>query len=735
MAYEIKYSVTAATKGETEAKIYIYEDGYAGSVIYYPCIGIQLQYIPRSDDIFEPIYVSQLNLVLDVTDNVANMPDFTTLNDRKYFVRLLIDDSLQWQGWALSDNVQFSFSTGRKELAFNAIDGLGMLERIPFGLPTDYTLTNKATLISSLAGALSKLEYPLTYNIVSGISFFSDSMNDRTDAAINDPLNQTYMNIATFVNDNQEATNCLDVITQIALGFGARVFQTNGNFYIVPLTELAQDSYYSTIYNASGVATSAVTQSLTGNIEGFIDNTSGLYFVDNSQFKIIRKGYNKIRFSKDIDYPNNYITNWDLKNYEHISPTEDNAFAWTEVRNGGLIYIKNNPTQKYNGFIVGPALDPPYVSSLTPNNLPKIGQNEVIKFGFNINSLNGPLAVGPPALCIIVIEVTNGTDTYFYRYDNKWVLTSNPLEYYFVPYDLDSPKANVNLELPPAPTTGDLSISIVFSTATAYWKATEGAAILENFKLELVPSFASFVTESYITDSEEYVYEVDIPFGFNDITDGYFSYRGFLSDSTGLNLKNWYRQEYPSEIYRSLSELVVKQYSNCLNKNIINIDSSFMGVETINGRFNAATRITANDIDPTQISVLNKTFLLGNSTIDYPNDVITATLLDVNSQSITTTLLTTYETNNLSSTEPTGFGYFRSTGFLTREAAYAAPLTEIQIYLANAGFPSIGDVYYVDETLGTPFNGAQLWWKVTTGEVSFAAFKISSSGGIMEIYL
>ena len=160
-----------------------------------------------------------------------------------------------------------------------------------------------------------------------------------------------------------------------------------------------------------------------------------------------------------------------------------------------------------------------------------------------------------------------------------------------------------------------------------------------------------------------------------------------------------------------------------------------MGVETTNGRFNASMRIMADDTDPVQISVDTKTFLLGNSTIDYPNDVITATLLDVNSQSITTTLLTTYETNNLSSTEPTGFGYFRSTGFLTREAAYAAPLTEIQIYLENAGFPSIGDVYYVDETLGTPFNGAQLWWKVTTGEVSFAAFKISSSGGIMEIYL
>jgi len=735
MAYEIKYRIIAATKGNQTIYVYLYEDGYEGEIIDYPCVSLQLQYIPRSDDIFEPIYVSQLSLVLDVTDDVENMPDFTSLNDRKYFVSVLMNDiTYQWQGWALSDNVQFSFSTGRKELAFNAIDGLGMLERIPFSLPTDYTLNGKATLISYLAGALSKLEYPAAYAIVSGISFFAEGMNDRTDAAVNDPLNQTYINYATFVNDNQEPTNCLDVITQIAKGFGARFFQAESNFFIVPLTELAQDSYYSTYYTKEGIASTAITQDLTGNIEGYTGNTSGLYFVDNSQFKIIRKGFNKIRFAKDIDYPNNYITNWDLKNYEHISPTEDNAFSWTEERGGGLIYIKNNPTQKYNGFIVGPAFDPPYVSSLTPNNLPKIGQNEVINFGFNINSLNGPLAVGPPALCILVIEITNGTDTYFYRNDGQWALTSNPLEYYYVPYDLDSPKANVNLELPPAPITGDLSISIVFSTATAYWKATEGAALLEDFRLELVPSFASFVTESYITDTEEYVYEVDLPLGFNDITDGYFSYRGFLSDSTGLNLKNWYRQEYLTETYRSLSELVVKQYSNCLNKNIINIDSSFMGVETANGRFNAAMRITADDVDPTQISVQNKTFLLGNSTIDYPNDVITATLLDVNSEDIVTTLLTTYDTNNISSSAPVGTGHFRSTAYMTKELAYAAPLTEEMIYLENIGVPSIGDVYYTSETLGTPFNGAMLWWKVMITEVSFQAFKISSSGEILESY-
>jgi len=159
-----------------------------------------------------------------------------------------------------------------------------------------------------------------------------------------------------------------------------------------------------------------------------------------------------------------------------------------------------------------------------------------------------------------------------------------------------------------------------------------------------------------------------------------------------------------------------------------------MGIETADGRFNASMRITADDIDPTQISVETKTFILGNSTIDYPNNVVTATLLDVNSENIETTLTTIYETNNISGIVPSGYGHFRSTAYATKELAYAAPLTENMIYLENAGVPSIGDVYYTSETLGTPFNGAMLWWKVMITEVSFQAFKISSSGEILESY-
>jgi hypothetical protein len=735
MAYQIKYTITAATKSDVTSVVNIYEDGYAGSIIEYPCIGLQIQYIPRSDDAFEPIYVSSLSMLLDVTDDIENMPDFTTLNDRKYFVRVLSGENVDWQGWILSENVQYSFSTGRKELAFNAIDGLGMLERIPFFVSNDTTLVDIYTAIFYIKTALLSLQYPLEYDIVSGVSFYADGMDNRTDNPAADTLGQSYINYATFVNDNQQATNCLDVLTKIVKSFGSRLFQAKGNFYIVPLTQFAQDSYYATIYNSDGTVFDDVIDNTSGTIEGFTSNTSGLYFVDNSQFKLIRKGFNKVRFDKVIEYPNNYITNWDLKNYTVVSPTVGNAFSWDEQRFvDGIIYVKSYPEKRSNSFIMEYSIASPYTAIVSPLSLPKVNSSDVLKLSMDVAGLGVP-ASGPDALFILKILVDGGVAGSVFLDDNEqWVNTTFNDHYYYYPFDSTKPKVNLDLTMPLLPQGGDLSIDLIICDASApYWKSTVGSIEVSNFQLAVETYFKQVTTESFITDSDEYVLEIDLPLGFNDINDGFFSYRGFLSDVDGLNLKNWYRQEYPLDIYRSLSELVIKQYSNCFNNNIINLDASFMSMQTNNGRFSGAMRITATDTDPAQISVQNKKYIIGNSTLDLPNDVITATLLDINPENIETTMTTIYDSNNLP-TEVTGFSHVRSNGYITKEAALAAPFTSNLVYLEQIGVPSVGDFFYQNEFLFVGFNGANIWWRVLVTDTYSQAYRISGAGEILETY-
>jgi hypothetical protein len=735
MAYEIKYRITAATKSDVTSVLNIYEDGWDDEPIEYPCISLQMQYIPRSDDAFEPIYVSQLSVAIDVTDDVENMPDFTTLNDRKYFVKLVSGGNVDFIGWVLSDNVQYVFSTGRKDLYFNAIDGLGMLETIPLPLSDATELIYVETAKDLIATSLDLIGYPIDYKIVSGVSFYADGMDNRTDDPSADGLAQTYINYATFINDNQEATNCLDVLTRIVKSFGSRLFQAKGNFYIVPLTQFAQDSYFATIYNSDGTLYDDEIISNNGEIQGFSSNTSGLYFVDNSQFKLIRKGYNKIRFNKVVEYPSNYITNWNLKTFIVVSPTESNAFSWLATRNGGTIYVKSQPEKKYNAWFIDYPTANPHYSSVTANNLPFINPSEIIKLSFDFATI-GTVSGTPNALFLLKLQIVpTGGVSYFLNQDKTWSVAVNPNDhYYYYPYYGSSPVVNFTIETAPCPIFGSIYLEIIMCSSSAgYWKNTVKMGEISNFNIKLESFFKEVTTESYINDVEEYVLGIDLPMGFNDINDAKYNYTGYLSDFDGNMLKNWYRQEYPDEKYRSLSELVVKQYSNCLNKNIINLDASFMGMETTDGRFSGATRVTATDLDPAQISVSNKKYIIGNSTMDLPNDVITATLLDINPSNIETTMTTVYDSNPLSR-ELNGFAHQRSTAYSTKEAAYAAPLTSNYIYLEEAGVPTIGDIYYTDETLGTAFNGASLWWKVMTTDTSFQAFKISSSGAILEAY-
>jgi hypothetical protein len=694
MAYtNPKYKITAASQSGGIYYVYLIQnDSYAGSPIEYPATDINIEYIPQSDDVFESILVSQLSISIDVTDNLNNMPNFVTLDDRKYLVKVYYGETLQWQGWALSDNVNVSYSTGRKELSFNAIDGLGMLEKIQFPLASDYTLTDLKTCLYYIITCLNQIQFPTSLNVVSGISYYSDTMLDRTDGTQYEPLNQSYLRVTTFINNSLEATNCLDVLREICKGYGAKIYQAEMKWFIITPNQFAQNSYYYTEYNSSSTVVTSGTRSKIGNIQGYLGNTSGLYYVDNSQTKLLKKGYNKVLFTKDIDYPSNYITNADLQIY-----TGNDAFGWIENVTGTGAYVKVKVYEEtgFNSFILFSGNSG--TASVIPEALPSINFNDVGTLSLDISNIVTNSA--ETKICIINIALTDGVDSYYLDVNKTW--QSSGTNYYFIEYSggvfpalAPSSTKSETIDLPPAPINGQLSIVFINDTTCIEW--TE----LSNFQLDVTQLFKSVTTESYISDTLEYVYDLDLSIGFNYTINGKFYYRGALSDINGNSLSNWYRYEYPAFIYNSLSELIVKQYSNILETNIIDIDSSFWGIINNSGNLTAAMMITSNDTDVIN-SVEDKSFILGNSTLNLITNQSQSTLLDINPNNITTTLTTTYEDTNPARV----FGQQRSNGQSTFNGALAAPLTANVLYRS-------GSTYYTDRNLANKFNGGSLYYKI-----------------------
>ena len=132
MAYGQKYSVLFATRANKDVELKIWQDAYTGAIIDLQGVDVNLQYIPNSDDPYEPIIASQLGITIDFTDDLSDIINFTDIDDRFTYVEMYVNSVIEWVGFVINDDVQISYSTGRKIAAFNATDGLGMLKDIKF---------------------------------------------------------------------------------------------------------------------------------------------------------------------------------------------------------------------------------------------------------------------------------------------------------------------------------------------------------------------------------------------------------------------------------------------------------------------------------------------------------------------------------------------------------------------------------------------------------------------------
>lgn len=626
MAYENKYKATFATQTGKTAYLYLQEDSYAGSLIEYQGVSINLQYIPNSDDPFEPIYASQLGVVLDVTDNLSNIPDFTTLDDRKYFAKLYLDNDLEWCGWVLSDNVQITFTTGRKQLFFNAIDGLGLLKSITLPIDASIDTNSLNNLLYFIRLCLNGVDFPNTPNIMTVCSYFANGMQDRAIHSYSEPFNQTYLPYRTFIDTNITYISCFDVLSNIVKSFGCRLFQAGGKWWIVAVNEFANENNWFTEYTYTGtVASSGNNLNTLSTIQGYVGNTSGLYFIDNSQFKLLKKGFNKVEYNYKVSEADNYISNGNFRPFTGLY-----ADNW-QINFGGIgssVTIINNTSDSFAQYrLIQGTTSPSNNASIEikSGSYPKIIGGVKLEFSWIFQGQD--LSASPRGFVYVLL--TDGTNNYWWN-GTSWVTTS---QFYTVPAYSGSSGNDINsfsFKTAVTPIAGELHFKYSLEAGTGNF------AQLSNMSLKITPLINSIYYFSYINDTKEYVKSIDIPYG-NFTSGSYYPVeKGILLLSNGNNPSVWY--EYGSgTTFPSLLQLLMQKYTNIYAHNIINIDCNLSSFSTSNGILNASKLLKATDTDPSQINVANNSYMLGNATISYPNDQTQATLLQISNTDIETT--------------------------------------------------------------------------------------------------
>ena len=655
MAYIKKYSFPFNTKYELDAVLELWEDTTDATVYEFQGISFQIQYIPNSDDPFEPIYATQLAIVLDVTNDTtgntsAFIPNLVTLNDRKYLAKLFIGSQQIFTGWTLSDSVSLAFTTGRKELSFNCVDGLAMLKDITFSNNVPFDNNGAYSLLSFITTSLNGIDFPTGLNIISNVSYYAEGMLDRTDGGQYEPFAQTYVFGNSFINNSGSYETLYVILENILKSFGARIIQANNKWSIISINQLAQDSRYYTEYSSTGSLYSYGENIEQYLIQPYTSNFSNFYFIDNSQTKLFKKGYNNIISNNQIEYSGNYMFNGNLKFLDGT------GFPLEFVKNttgSGVVTILPN-TNLATNYVTLDTISSPSSASFTSFSSILFPDKSRVKVSFEMNNwdLTGTIAAK------LRITGSTLTNSYYYTKDKIWkIITTTPTDYYEILNSEISKEVPYNFSMTTGPMPLPLSVNVGIETNNSYSRNITIGAI----KVEMETLFSSVLIESKLSDKEAYTLNAELPLGVPVNMDGYNNYKGFLCNSTLVQLVNWYRQETPTQIFDGLAQLVIRQYMNIYQKNIINIDCNLSSFNTNEGLINGFLPIKiGTDTDPASISVQDSFYMFGNTTIDLYADTIQSTLLQINNVNVAgAEMKTTYNNGDAPPAPPTTCNCYR----------------------------------------------------------------------------
>lgn len=637
MAYGQKYSVLFATRANKDVELKIWQDSYVGAIIDLQGVDVNLQYIPSSDDPYEPIIASQLGVTIDFTDDLSDIINFTNINDRFTYVEMYVNSVIEWVGFVINDDVQISYSTGRKMAAFNATDGLGMLKDIKFvSENANYGVNDIILLKDIFRACFNSIEFKDDRNYITMCSYYSTGMYTRATQLYADPFDQACLNYRSLLEDEYNYTNCLDILSNIARSFGCRIFQAKAKWWVVAINEFATINAYYTEYAPTGLRVNNGDGNIintSSTIQPYVGNTSGLYFIDNSQLKVIKKGFYKIIAEGSVEIADNYLPNGDLKDNNGTEAT-----YWVRASTGdGTCLLQPNLTfDSYYFELTAPSGGPAGTASVTLDT----NSNAYVTTG---DSLQLNILIGAPSqatpIGFIDITINTGAVTYYLNNDAKWQTTATSYSVYNPKTTGPSEDFVLDLKTEIFPGSGPLSFA---------YRISEGINILTltNFVLKIKSTISAYNLSGTLVENKQYTKTINLPYGSTGSQSYYPSAKGTLILTNKSVAAGWYRYGFdPIGEFYTLSELIVQQYVNTYALNIINVDcnlSEFYTSNTNHRMLNASKLIFATDTDPASINISSKSYMLGNATISYPSNTASATLLQISNTEIVCTRVNKY---------------------------------------------------------------------------------------------
>jgi len=626
MAYGLRYTITQELRDGTSLIVKIYEKSYVGSTVT-PYIGTNVSLVPNAtnEDPIASIISSQLNVsfIISDQDDYDNFPDLLNFDETKYYVELVIDNVIKWRGFLLNDYIQVPFTTGNQEVSMACIDGLSFLRYIYYD--GDVNVNSLIKLIDIIGTCLNALPFEDMIFIYACCSYYADGMFDRGDAGGDEPFSQTYQYKRDFYQ-----LDYYTILENIIKTFGCRLFQANGDWYILPMNQQADTIYYTRyVVEDSPSVSGNGTLTNTINIQPYQDGN--VHFVNNSQTKIVRKGYPTIQSTLPYEYANNYIYNGTFK-FTTGSGSSLRANGWSEFEvapsRATLVILPEDQSNRYEVFYLGGSTNA-YIQNYFAlptayEYLPKMyGTSATLSFELQGANAGDKIRV--------YITAFIGGVTYYLRDNDIW---STSVHFRDVTYSTFNTYVNNTIDIPMGYSQA-LSLTIEGLIGVKF-EAANGATggYIKNVKLtQNDASIKQVVLTRNIGSTSQIATDIDIPYsaiypfqGASPIQNNV----GLLFDEDGVIWRDWYRYGYPPEDFGMLAELVMRQYSNLLNKNIATLEGDLGAISGTNGFIYLDKTYTIQDSSTNALSYNGKKFLINRLTSNpYMDETSQIQLLEI----------------------------------------------------------------------------------------------------------
>ena len=297
----------------------IYRKDYAGSRSSISGGGspVVINYKNNDDNKFNPITTSGAVITLRATETL-NLNTFYTEDEREWKVTVYdMGDPVRviWTGYIIPDNANEPFLSLPYDFSLKATDILETLKTVPY--MNGNALIKKEISFKDLLGeCLERTGLDLHYVI--GVNTYFLSSHAISGA---DPLSKTIVDTTRFIDPNNKAFSCYEILEAICRQFTANLKQVDGKWYFIDISEY--------VYNTLRVREFTSTGFLTDSFQITNDNELQPEQIVNRDHNIEKEpAYKSVVSYYQYGFLSNKLVNGDFNDYNETT----NIFnGWTQI--------------------------------------------------------------------------------------------------------------------------------------------------------------------------------------------------------------------------------------------------------------------------------------------------------------------------------------------------------------------------------------------------------------------